>query len=66
MNPRRAGVFPEEAVGGRSGHGSSTEGRGERSPDTKRPGSPGRVAADGGNTPSGKTRILIEPTLDLN
>ena len=49
---KRAGVFPEEAVAGRSGHGSSSEARGERSPDPTRPGSPGPLAADGGNTPS--------------
>ena len=46
------GRCPEEVVEGRSGHGSSNGGRGERSPEPKRPGSPGQAAADGGRTPS--------------
>jgi len=57
-------VFPEEAVGGQSGHGSSTEERGERSPDPKRPGSLGQAAADGGNTPSVGSGLVINPLIE--
>jgi hypothetical protein len=45
-------VSPELSVGGQSGHGSSTGGREERSPEPKRPGSLGQAAADGGRAPS--------------